>query len=96
MAAVTGQSLSPDAPRGLPVLEAVLERITYANEDTGYTIARVATGRAGPDLLTVVGPLLGAQVAGGLDCTPRNAGASCVSLTRPFGPHIRLLCVAMT
>jgi exodeoxyribonuclease V alpha subunit len=44
------------------VLEAVLERITYANEETGYTIARVATERSGPDLLTVVGPLLGAQV----------------------------------
>ncbi|GAB2943981.1 ATP-dependent RecD-like DNA helicase [Nonomuraea fastidiosa] len=43
-------------------LEAVLERITYANEETGYTIARVATDRTGPDLLTVVGPLLGAQV----------------------------------
>ncbi|MFG1694542.1 ATP-dependent RecD-like DNA helicase [Nonomuraea sp. NPDC049309] len=43
-------------------LEAVLERITYANEETGYTIARVATDRSGPDLLTVVGPLLGAQV----------------------------------
>ncbi|KAB8188997.1 ATP-dependent RecD-like DNA helicase [Nonomuraea phyllanthi] len=43
-------------------LDAVLERITYANEETGYTIARVATERSGPDLLTVVGPLLGAQV----------------------------------
>jgi exodeoxyribonuclease V alpha subunit len=41
-------------------LEAVLERITYANQDTGYTVARVATGRSS-DLLTVVGPLLGAQ-----------------------------------
>ena len=41
------------------VLEAVLERITYANEETGYTIARVATDRSGADLLTVVGALLG-------------------------------------
>jgi exodeoxyribonuclease V alpha subunit len=41
-------------------LDAVLERITYANEETGYTVARVATDRSG-DLLTVVGPLLGAQ-----------------------------------
>ncbi|MET9247897.1 ATP-dependent RecD-like DNA helicase [Nonomuraea sp. NPDC003709] len=40
----------------------MLERITYANEETGYTIARVATERSGSDLLTVVGPLLGAQV----------------------------------
>jgi len=30
-------------------LDAVLERITYANEETGYTIARVATDRSGPD-----------------------------------------------
>jgi exodeoxyribonuclease V alpha subunit len=38
----------------------VLERITYANQETGYTVARVATPRSG-DLVTVVGPLLGAQ-----------------------------------
>ena len=44
----------------LATLDAVLERITYANEETGYTVARVATDRSG-DLLTVVGPLLGAQ-----------------------------------
>jgi exodeoxyribonuclease V alpha subunit len=42
------------------VLDAVLERITYANQETGYTVARVATNRSS-DLLTVVGPLLGAQ-----------------------------------
>jgi exodeoxyribonuclease V alpha subunit len=41
-------------------LDAVLERITYANQETGYTVARVATAR-GSDLVTVVGPLLGAQ-----------------------------------
>ena len=29
----------------LSVLEGVLERITYANEDNGYTVARVDTGR---------------------------------------------------
>ena len=62
MVAVTGQSSSSGARQSLSVLEAVLERVTYVNEDTGYTIARVATGRTGPDLLTVVGPLLGAQV----------------------------------
>ncbi|WP_338898200.1 ATP-dependent RecD-like DNA helicase [Streptomyces sp. TG1A-60] len=48
--------------RNLAVLEGVLERITYANEDNGYTVARVDTGRGGGDLLTVVGALLGAQV----------------------------------
>jgi len=41
-------------------LDAVLERITYANQETGYTVARVATDRSS-DLLTVVGALLGAQ-----------------------------------
>ncbi|SEU36135.1 exodeoxyribonuclease V alpha subunit [Nonomuraea wenchangensis] len=51
----------PDGPLAV-ALDAVLERITYANEETGYTIARVATERTGADLLTVVGPLLGAQV----------------------------------
>ncbi|MYT71406.1 MULTISPECIES: ATP-dependent RecD-like DNA helicase [unclassified Streptomyces] len=47
--------------RTMAVLEGVLERITYANEETGYTVARVDTGRGGGDLLTVVGSLLGAQ-----------------------------------
>jgi exodeoxyribonuclease V alpha subunit len=58
---VTGPT--PDAPARRPqaVLDAVLERITYANEETGYTIARVATDRSGADLLTVVGSLLGVQ-----------------------------------
>ena len=49
------------AHRSGAVLEAVLERVTYANEETGYTIARVATDRTGADLLTVVGSLLGVQ-----------------------------------
>src|SRR5690242_11825338 len=52
------------------VLDGVLERVTFCNPETGYTIARVApdrgTGRgpvsAGTELVTAVGPLLGAQV----------------------------------
>jgi exodeoxyribonuclease V alpha subunit len=59
------------APNSQAVLDAVLERITFANEETGYTIARVATERTGPDLLTVVGPLLGAQVGESLRLTGR-------------------------
>jgi len=57
------QAQAPAAGRrpGTVVLEAVLERITYANEETGYTIARFATERSGSDLLTVVGSLLGVQ-----------------------------------
>ncbi|MFF4449084.1 ATP-dependent RecD-like DNA helicase [Streptomyces sp. NPDC001502] len=51
------------APRAvqLAVVDGVLERITYANEESGYTVARVDTGRGGGDLLTVVGSLRGAQ-----------------------------------
>ncbi|WP_329117528.1 SF1B family DNA helicase RecD2 [Streptomyces sp. NBC_01465] len=45
----------------MAVLEGVLERITYSNEENGYTVAKVDTGRGGGDLLTVVGSLLGAQ-----------------------------------
>jgi exodeoxyribonuclease V alpha subunit len=52
------------------VVEGVLERITYANEENGYTVARVDTGRGG-DLLTVVGSLLGAQVGESLRMTGR-------------------------
>ena len=60
MAASEGIPLS--SPGGLATLEAVLERVTYANEETGYTVARVATrGNSGSDLLTVVGNLLGIQ-----------------------------------
>jgi exodeoxyribonuclease V alpha subunit len=58
-------SLSSPAPAlqagaGTAVLDAVLERITYANEETGYTVARV-TSPGSDGLVTVVGPLLGAQ-----------------------------------
>ncbi|GAB2889415.1 SF1B family DNA helicase RecD2 [Streptomyces mayteni] len=56
---------------GAVVLEAVLERITYANEENGYTVARVDTGRGGGELLTVVGSLLGAQVGESLRMTGR-------------------------
>ena len=48
------------APFQGATLEATLERITFANEDNGYTIAKVDTGH-GRDLVTVVGSLLGAQ-----------------------------------
>ncbi|SDK97360.1 SF1B family DNA helicase RecD2 [Streptomyces indicus] len=61
MTSRTGHSAGLPQPR-LAVLEGVLERITYANEENGYTVARVDTGRGGGDLLTVVGSLLGAQV----------------------------------
>jgi exodeoxyribonuclease V alpha subunit len=57
MVAVTSPASNRPAPA---VLDAVLERLTYVNEETGYTVARVATER-GSDLLTVVGALLGAQ-----------------------------------
>ncbi len=57
----TGTSGDQAVPRQLAQVEGVLERITYANEETGYTVARVDTGRGGNDLLTVVGALLGAQ-----------------------------------
>ncbi|MGW4898271.1 SF1B family DNA helicase RecD2 [Kitasatospora sp. NPDC004240] len=52
---------SEQPPRQLAQVDGVLERITYANEETGYTVARVDIGRGGNDLLTVVGALLGAQ-----------------------------------
>ena len=68
---ISAASAPARAPHSQSVLEAVLERITYANEDTGFTIARVATERTGPDLLTVVGPLLGAQIGESLRLTGR-------------------------
>jgi exodeoxyribonuclease V alpha subunit len=53
-------AVSTAARPHLATLDAVLERLTYVNDETGYTVARVATER-GSDLLTVVGALLGAQ-----------------------------------
>jgi len=50
---------------GAAVLDGVLERVTFANPETGYTIARIAPergSRVGAELVTAVGPLLGAQV----------------------------------
>ena len=66
----------PQPPAGtapLAVLNGVLEHLTYTNQDTGYTVARVATDRGG-DPVTVVGPLLGAQA--GSTSTWRAAGAT--------------------
>src|SRR5215831_16341529 len=54
------QPSSPTLPP-LATLEAVLERITYANDETGYTVARVSVRGSGSELLTIVGNLLGAQ-----------------------------------
>ena len=53
-------TMTVTAPVPLATLEATLERVTYANEDNGYTVAKVDPGR-GCDLVTVVGSLLGAQ-----------------------------------
>jgi exodeoxyribonuclease V alpha subunit len=58
----------PGIQREISVLEGVLERVTFANPETGYTIARIGPvkggggGGGGSDLITAVGPLLGAQV----------------------------------
>jgi exodeoxyribonuclease V alpha subunit len=71
MLVVACQSAPPRVPPGLSVLEAALERITFGSEDTGYTVARVATGRTGPDLVTVTGPPPGAGVGEGLRLTGR-------------------------
>ena len=58
------------APHEMAVLDGVLERVTFASPETGYTIARIAPDRgkgrgpvsAGTELVTAVGPLLGAQI----------------------------------
>lgn len=48
------------AQQDASVLSGVLERITFVNEETGYTVARVDAGHR-DELVTVVGALLGAQ-----------------------------------
>jgi hypothetical protein len=59
LAIIANMPASHGTNRDASVLEGALERITYANPETGYTIARIDAGR-GPDLITAVGPLLGA------------------------------------
>jgi hypothetical protein len=71
------------------ILEAVLERITYANQDTGYTVARVVTNRSS-DQLTLVGPLLGAQPGESLHLQGQ-ASCSWSHVGYATGNHIRRL-----
>ena len=42
--------------------DAIPSRAQRSNPETGYTIARIAPERGGADLVTAVGPLLGAQI----------------------------------
>ena len=79
--------------RDLAILDGVLERVTFSNPETGYTIARIApdrgTGRgpvsASTELVTVVGPLLGAQVGESLRL--RGRWTSHVKYGRQFEVH---------
>src|SRR5690348_12982729 len=85
------------APQGpqppAAVLDGVLERVTFCNPETGYTIARIApdrgTGRgpvsASTELVTAVGPLLGAQVGESLRL--RGRWSSHVKYGRQFDVH---------
>ena len=75
------------------VLDGVLERVTFSNPETGYTIARIApdrgTGRgpvsADTELITAVGPLLGAQVGESLRL--RGRWTSHLKYGRQFEVH---------
>src|SRR5271169_4990387 len=61
MPAVVAGPVKGAGEAGGAVLDGVLERVTFANPETGYTIARIAPER-GAELVTAVGPLLGAQI----------------------------------
>jgi exodeoxyribonuclease V alpha subunit len=91
-------SVPQSAPQAQPqqqlaVLDGVLERVTFCNPETGYTIARIApdrgTGRgpvsAATELVTAVGPLLGAQVGESLRL--RGRWSSHVKYGRQFDVH---------
>jgi exodeoxyribonuclease V alpha subunit len=77
----------------LAVLDGVLERVTFANPETGYTIARIAPDRgkgrgpvsASTELITAVGPLLGAQIGESLRL--RGRWASHPKYGRQFEVH---------
>src|SRR5580693_8594193 len=75
------------------ILDGVLERVTFSNPETGYTIARIApdrgTGRgpvsANTELITAVGPLLGAQIGESLRL--RGRWTSHLKYGRQFEVH---------
>jgi exodeoxyribonuclease V alpha subunit len=95
MPAGTGpQRDSTAVQRDGAVLDGVLERVTFANPETGYTIARIAPARGsrtdrggagGDGLVTAVGPLLGAQV--GESLRMRGRWASHPKYGRQFEVH---------
>lgn len=60
-AARTAESSKTDGPKTSIIDNAVLERVTFANVETGYAVVKVALKGQGDNLLTVVGPLAGAQ-----------------------------------
>ena len=80
-------------PGEVAILDGVLERVTFSNPETGYTIARIApdrgTGRgpvsADTELVTAVGPLLGAQIGESLRL--RGRWTSHVRYGRQFEVH---------
>lgn len=80
-------------PQHVATVDGVLERVTFANPETGYTIARIApdrgTGRgpvsASTELITAVGPLLGAQIGESLRL--RGRWTSHVTYGRQFEVH---------
>ncbi len=60
-------SVAAESKPKLSIIEnAVLERVTYANIETGYAVVKVALNGETDHLLTVVGPLGGAQPGEGL------------------------------
>lgn len=56
----TNSSQQPDLP--FETLSGILERITFQNDETGYTIARLRQPAQNDDPVTVVGNLLGVNV----------------------------------
>jgi exodeoxyribonuclease V alpha subunit len=88
----TSQAQQPQQ-LNVAVLDGVLERVTFSNPETGYTIARIApdrgTGRgpvsADTELITAVGPLLGAQVGESLRL--RGRWSSHLKFGRQFEVH---------
>src|SRR6201996_594269 len=99
MVCMPPSSVPQPAPQAQPaqphvaVLDGVLERVTFCNPETGYTIARIApdrgTGRgpvsAATELVTAVGPLLGAQIGESLRL--RGRWSSHVRYGRQFEVH---------
>lgn len=69
----------------MDTLRCVVERITYQNEENGYTVIKVRV-KNHPDLVTVVGSMADVHVGSVLSCTGSCASTPNTVSSSPWNP----------